>query len=234
MIQRALKTHISIVSIDDTTLRTFATTPSTELFSIVSIKETSLEILLSMPTDVFILDEKNALKMSTLDICKIIRTKNEEVQIIILTDDFDISEKIIALELGADDYLAKPANRLEVLARIKGISKRMRLIGEMIVEQNEFRFNDLYLDSGRNICVIDGVDASLTKYEFQTLLQLVQNKGKTVSRATLLRSIWGLSNDEHTRPVDDVVRRLRKKLSAYESTSQIFSHWGHGYRIEIK
>jgi len=226
------KQQISILSTDNNTLKTFATTLNNKPFYVEIIGAISLESLLTLATDVILIDEKNALNMSALDICKIVRTKNEEVIIIILTDDFDISEKIIALEAGADDYLAKPVNRLEIMARIKVTLKRMQAVSDMALEANEFKFNDLYLDAHRHVCMINGINASLTNHEFRTLLQLVQNNGKTVSRATLLSNIWGLTSDEHTRPVDDVVRRLRKKLNSANSSSQILSHWGHGYRVE--
>lgn len=226
------QTQIAILSTDKTLTKTLSTTLATAIFTVEEIKTPTLETLLIAPTDILIIDEDNLLNMSALDICKIIRLKNEEVIIIIITEKCDPLEKILALELGADDYLTKPVNHLEIMARIKVILRRTNAIIKQIAEDEEYKFNDLYLDAKRHLCIVGDSELKLTNHEFLTLLHLVQNKGKTVPRTTLLTQIWGLSSDEPTRPVDDAIRRLRKKLNTQNSTSQILAHWGHGYRIE--
>ncbi|MCL1990720.1 MAG: response regulator transcription factor [Defluviitaleaceae bacterium] len=227
------KRQISILSTDETTLKLLGAASTTPHFSIEVLSDaTSLDDLLTLHTDVLIIDDQNALNLSAIDLCKIIRLKNEEVILIALADMFEQTLKILALELGADDYLAKPANHLEIMVRIKVTLKRMYVIQKMALEADEFKFNDLYLDAQRHKCVVNGIELKLTNHEFLTLLHLVQHSGKTVSRATLLQRIWGLPGDEQTRPVDNVIRRLRKKLTDKQSSSQIVSHWGHGYRIE--
>ena len=228
-----IKHKISILSSDKTTIKFLGASLLSGNFSCeIFPKTTSLESLLNSTADILILDEQNPLKMSTIDICKIIRTKNEEVIILLLADDFNITTKILALEFGADDYLEKPANRLEIMARIKVTLKRMDYTKRTVLEENEFEFNDLYLDSRRRICTINGNELKLTNHEFLTLLHLVKSNGKPVARASLLNNIWGLPSDDPTRPVDDVVRRLRKKLKEQKSPTHISSVWGHGYRIE--
>ena len=230
-----IKQKISILSTDETTIQLLNADASSNSFSSELLPVTAtLESLLNSTADVLILDEKNPLNMSTIDLCKIIRAKNEEVVVIILTDALDITSKILALELGADDYLEKPANRLEIMARIKTILKRMNFTQKLALETAEFRLNDLYLDADRRICMANGRELKLTNYEFLTLLQLVQSNGKPVARVSLLTDIWGLDSDESTRPVDDIVRRLRKKLKAEKSPTQISAVWGHGYRIEVE
>lgn len=228
-----LEQKIGILSSDEKTLKLLdATFESNHFLSEQLSHAVSLESLLMNTADVLILDEQNPLKMPPTDICKLIRTKNEEVILIILANKFDLITKILALELGADDYLEKPANPLEIMARIKITLKRMHITDRRSSESTEFKFNDLYLDSERRICVANGHELRLTNYEFLTLLQLVQSKGRPVSRVSLLADVWGLASDEKTRPVDDIVRRLRKKLKERQSPTQILAIWGHGYKIE--
>ena len=230
-----IKQKISILSSDEATIRLLGKSPLSNLFSSEILPATiSLEQLLGNTADVLVLDEENPFNLSVIDLCKIIRAINDEVVIILLANDFDVTAKILALELGADDYLEKPANRLEIMARIKVTLRRMNYAEEMALEANEFKFNDLYLDAKRRICIINGNELKLSNYEFLTLLHLVKSKGKPVARELLLNDVWGLPSDEKTRPVDDIVRRLRKKLREQESPIQILAVWGHGYRIEAE
>lgn len=224
---------ISILSSDETTIKLLNSSAPESNFSHEILSNTnSLESLLLDVTDILILDEQNPLNMSPVDICRIIRAKNEEIIIIILADKLDVTAKVLALEFGADDYLEKPANPLEIRARIKTTLKRMRFVEKVTLEETEFKFNDLYLDTERQICVANGHQLRLTNYEFLTLLQLVRSNGKPVARTTMMADIWELSSDDHARPVDDIVRRLRKKLKAKQSPTQITAIWGYGYRVE--
>jgi len=233
MNNKPIKPKISILSTDEATLKLLgADYLSKSFISEVLPNTTLLESLLSSTADILILDDQNPLQISAIDICKIIRTKNEEVVIIILATEFDLTTKVLALEFGADDYLEKPANRLEVMARIKVTLKRINSGEKAALSSTEYRVNDLYLDASRRICVANGHELNLTNYEFLTLFQLVQSNGKPVSRTSLLSDIWGLEREDTARPVDNVIRRLRKKLKAGQSPTQITSVWGHGYRIE--
>ena len=229
-----IKQKISILSSDKNTMRFLRANLLAGFSNEILPITTSLEALFNSTADIIVLDEQNPLKMSAIDICKIIRTKNEEIIILLLTDDFDTTTKILALEFGADDYLEKPVNRLEIIARIKVILRRMEFTKRAILGENEFEFNDLYLDSRRRICTINGNELRLTNHEFLTLLHLVQEGGKPVARASLLSDIWDLPSNDPTRPVDDVVRRLRKKLKEQKSPTHISAVWGYGYRIEVE
>jgi len=234
MNQKATKKQISLLSSDETTSQLLKTHLESNTFSFKTLPDsTALESLLNDRADVLILVEQNPLNLSAIDICKIVRLKNEEVIIIIVAEESDLMRKILALELGADDYLTKPVAWLEINARIKVTLGRMTAVKKMTLEETEFKFNDLYLDSQRRICLVNKNEIKLSNYEFLTLLYLVQSEGKTVSRATLLNEVWGLPSDDLTRPVDDIVRRLRKKLRNQQSSSEITAHWGYGYRIEV-
>ena len=230
----SIRNKISVLSSDKNTIKLLATSllASSDFLGEILPDTSSLESLLNSTADVLILDGKNPLKMSSIDICKIIRTKNDEVVILILADDFNVSTKVLALEFGADDYLKKPANQLEITARIKAILRRINIAEKSSLEEDEFMFNDLYLDARRRICTINGNELLLTNHEFSTLLYLVQSRGRPVSRAILLNNIWELPSDDPTRPVDDIVRRLRKKLKRHKSPTHISTIWGFGYRIE--
>ena len=228
-----IKPQISILSSDESTIKLLGMSLDFTNFSNEVLPEQlTLEDLLMQPSDVIIIDEQNPIEMLITDICKLIRTKNEEVIIIILANKFDILTKILMIEFGADDYLEKPANPLEIMARIKATLRRHNFATKTVLEESEFRLNDLYIDASRHICIANGNQLNLTNYEFLTLLQLVKFKGKTVERGSLLTDIWGLANDDNMRIVDDIIRRLRKKLKSKQSSTQILTMWGHGYRIE--
>jgi len=234
MKNESFKNKINILSSDESTIKLLAydLLAGSGFSGEIMPDTTSLEMLLNSTADVLILDSKNPLQMLPIDICKIIRTKNDEVVILILTDDFNVSTKVLALEFGADDYIKKPANQLEITARIKSILRRMNIVEKALLEDDEFMFNDLYLDARRRVCTINGNELLLSNHEFSTLLYLVQGKGRPVARDLLLNDIWELPSDDPTRPVDDVVRRLRKKLKSHKSHSYISTIWGFGYRIE--
>jgi len=224
---------ISILSSDEATIKLLDPSFESNNFSSKVLPTTiSLESLLVDTADILILDDQNPFNMSAMDLCRIIRIKNEEIIIIILANKLGITAKVLALEFGADDYLEKPANPLEIMARIKVTLKRMYFLEKMASEATEFKFNDLYLDTERRICIANGHELKLTNYEFLTLLYLVRSNGKPVSRTKMLTDIWKFDNDDNARPVDDIVRRLRKKLSTVPSSTQIAAIWGHGYRVE--
>ena len=196
--------------------------------------ETGLEALINTDADILIIDESNPFSLSTEDISKIIRTKNQEVVIIALAESDLSIVKIENLEAGADDYLIKPADIAEIQARIKAIFRRFSADDEQIAFEGEYQFNDLQLDMTRRMCFIKNQEVILSKNEFSTLLRLVQGKGKVVTRESLLKDIWERDSDDSSRPIDGIIRRLRKKLKEQHSKTEIALLWGHGYRLEAQ
>ena len=140
-------------------------------------------------------------------------------------------DKILGLEYGADDYITKPFNILEVKARIKAILRRnskndvSRNTKENVIEKKGLR---LELDSRR--VFIDGKEASLTAKEFDLVLLLISNPNKVYSRDELLKTIWGASYPGDARTVDVHVRRLREKIESQPADPKyIHTKWGVGY-----
>jgi len=167
-------------------------------------------------------------KMNGLEVCKKIREKSM-VPIIILTAKGEDSSKVLGLEYGADDYLTKPFNVLELKARIKAILRRVSVDvpkqHSNVIEMSGFKINTL----GRKID-INGTSVALTAKEFDLLLLLVTNKEKIYSREELLEIIWGYEYFGDVRTVDVHIRRLREKIE--ENSSQpryILTKWGVGY-----
>ena len=168
-------------------------------------------------------------KMNGFEVCQQIR-EFSSVPIIMLTAKGDDMDKILGLEYGADDYITKPFNILEVKARIKAIirrtSKRMEeKESPKIAERGEMR---LELDSRR--VYISGREINLTAKEFEVLELLIQNPGKVYSRENLLRLIWGNDYPGDVRTVDVHIRRLREKIEEVPGDPvYVKTKWGVGY-----
>lgn len=192
---------------------------------------TSLETLLFTDADVLIIDEANPFSLATADLSRIVRTKNMEVVIITLAAAEDRLAKIANLEAGADDHQVKPVDHLAILARVNAVTRR--IANQAQSQDASYKFHDLQLDQERRMCFVNEQEVALTRNEFATLLQLVKGNGKVVTREFLLKSIWERDQDDNSRPVDDVIRRLRKKLAAKHAKTQITTMWGHGYRVEL-
>ena len=169
-------------------------------------------------------------KYTGLEVCQMIR-EFSDVPIIMLTAKGEDMDKILGLEYGADDYITKPFNILEVKARIKAILRRnsknddMRSTKDNVIEKKGLR---LELDSRR--VFIDGKEASLTAKEFDLVLLLISNPNKVYSRDELLKTIWGASYPGDARTVDVHVRRLREKIETQPADPKyIHTKWGVGY-----
>jgi DNA-binding response OmpR family regulator len=163
-----------------------------------------------------------------LNICKNIR-KQSSVPIIILTKKNEDMDKILALEYGADDFLVKPFNILELKARIKAIFRRMNYCkvdtDTHIIEVNDFVINTLTRKIIRN-----NEDINLTGKEFDLFYALITNPGKVFTRERLLELVWGYAYYGDLRTVDVHIRRIREKIeSNTKDTQYILTKWGEGY-----
>ncbi len=165
--------------------------------------------------------------MSGIEFCKKIR-ETSNMPIIMLTARGDDESKILGLEAGADDYMSKPFNILELKARIKAVLRRVKpkkLNNTSIIEYEKFSINFF----GRKV-VFEDREVTLTAKEFDLLLLLVLNEGTVFSREELLEKIWGYEYFGDVRTVDVHIRRLREKVEVDSSHPEfIMTKWGTGY-----
>lgn len=172
-------------------------------------------------------------KIDGLEVCQQIRL-NSQIPIIMLTAKGEDMSKILGLEYGADDYLTKPFNILELKARIKAVLRRYQSMDQPIEERviaiDDFKINTL----GRKVS-LNGEDVNLTAKEFDLLLLLASNPGKIYSREELLEIIWGYEYFGDLRTVDVHIRRLREKIEVNSSNPKyILTKWGVGYYFRNK
>lgn len=167
-----------------------------------------------------------------LELCKMIREKSQ-VPIVMLTAKGEDMTKILGLEYGADDYLTKPFNILELKARMKAILRRTQQkekIGEQVIKVDDFVVNTL----GRKVTVKNR-EVNLTAKEFDLLLLLATNPGKIFTREELLEIIWGYEYFGDLRTVDVHIRRLREKIEENSNQAEyILTKWGVGYYFRGK
>ena len=165
------------------------------------------------------------------DVCKEIRSTKEVMNtpIIMLTAKSEEIDKILGLELGADDYITKPFSVRELLARVKAVLRRFSIVES---EENVLVFGDLTVDFEKREVLIKNNKLELTLKEFELLEILIRNKGKILTRDTLLDKIWGYEYIGETRTVDVHIRYLRKKIESDDKNPKfIETIRGVGYRF---
>jgi two-component system alkaline phosphatase synthesis response regulator PhoP len=167
-------------------------------------------------------------QMDGLEVCKKIRSVPEtaSVPVIMLTAKSEDSDKIVGLELGADDYVTKPFSPKELTARIKALLRRSSRQEE---ERPAYQYGPVQVNVARHIVKADGKEVRLTAKEFGLLVQLLKNKGRVMTRDALLDHVWGYDSDVTTRTVDVHIRRLREKIP-FLSTA-IVTVLSHGYKL---
>lgn len=168
-------------------------------------------------------------KYTGFEVCQMIR-EFSDVPVVMLTAKGDDMDKILGLEYGADDYITKPFNILEVKARIKAI---MRRTGKSVKEKEDKNIilkNDMKIDRQSRRVYVDGKEINLTAKEFDLLELLATNPDKVYSREELLNIVWGYEYPGDARTVDVHVRRLREKVEPNPSEPKyVYTKWGVGY-----
>ena len=164
--------------------------------------------------------------MDGIEICRRIR-KSSDVPIIMLTARDEDVDKIIGLEVGADDYLTKPFNPRELVARVKSILRRA-VPDRRESESKQIKHGDLEIDAGRREARVAGTEVQLAPKEFDLLWELLDHKGLVLTRDQLLERVWGYTFAGDTRTVDVHVRQVRRKLG---DASPIVTVWGVGYKV---
>ena len=173
-------------------------------------------------------------KLDGLEICKRLRRESNHTPILMLTAKSTELDRVIGLELGADDYLSKPFSILELIARVKAILRRVSLRSAQGPETavDRIQVNGLSIDPARHEVMIDGVNIDLTAREFDLLYYFARNPGRVLSRAQLLDQVWGYGHDGYEHTVNSHINRLRKKIEHDpEQASYILTVWGVGYKF---
>ena len=180
------------------------------------------------PYDILLLDVMMP-KMDGFAVCRTIR-QHSNVPIIMITARGEDYERIMGLDIGADDYIVKPFSAPEVMARVRAVLRRL----PPAAQQKELTLDNLILKTNDCLAVIADEAIPLTKKETDILQLLLENQGRVFSREHLLDSLWGAEYDGDTRTIDSHIKRLRAKLDAAEHPGwQIRTVWGIGYTLEV-
>jgi len=164
-----------------------------------------------------------------LELCKKIRTASDIPIIFVSARDGEF-DRILGLELGGDDYLTKPFSPRELMVRIKNIFKRMEK--NMLNVPHVLKIRDLVIDLEKRYIEKNGQEIKFTTKEYELFVFLAQNIGKPFTREELLEYIWGYEYAGEGRLIDDLIKRLRKKLEMHHSTVVLSTIWGYGYRMD--
>ena len=160
--------------------------------------------------------------------------KFSNIPIIMITARCEDFERVMGLDIGADDYIVKPFSGEEVMARIRAILRRLDRSSGMGISRHQLTVGSLYIDMDNALVRINGQSVSLTKKELEILYTLAENSDKLYSRETLLGLLWGYDYYGDSRTVDSHVKRLRAKLDAFEHPDwQVKTIWGLGYKFEV-
>lgn len=170
-------------------------------------------------------------KMNGYDVCK--QLNNEEIGIIMLTAKNDIVDKILGLELGADDYITKPFDIREIIARVKSLARRFKKTSIESNNNKQIIIEDFILNSEERTVIIDGSQVEFTAKEFELIYLLLSNPNIAFSRDKLLDLVWNMEYFGGTRTVDTHIQRIRKKLGDKYQNLIITMH-GVGYKGVIE
>lgn len=178
--------------------------------------------------DIIILDI-NLPGINGYDLCRIIRASNERIPVIMLTALNSTDDKVVGFDAGADDYIVKPFDFVELLVRIRALLKR---IYQAPQPQSILKVEDVVMNMDSKEVTRSGKPISLTAKEFQLLEYLVRNKNRVVSRADIALNVWDIDFDTKTNVIDVYVNFLRKKLDKEFDTKLIHTQVGMGYILK--
>lgn len=166
--------------------------------------------------------------MTGLEVCRALKADSETsaIPVLMLTARSEVKDRVKGLEIGADDYVTKPFSPKEVVLRVQGLLRRIRKAAE---EVSILEVDGISIDKSTLRASIDDQRLDLTTIEFKLLLTLINNRGKILSRETLLSDVWGYATGADTRTVDTHMRRLREKLG--DHAAKVETIRGHGYRL---
>jgi len=187
-----------------------------------------LQLALEESPDLVVLDVMMP-RMSGLEVCKQLRAQRASIPIIMLTARGQEVDKVVGLELGADDYVTKPFSIRELLARVKAVLRRTAVLPK---DQDQHSFGDVEVDLRRCRVLRSGKALDVSSKEFELLKYFICHAGETLSRHQLLEDVWGYEHYPTTRTVDTHLVRLRQKLEPNPEQPQYFlTVHGTGYRF---
>lgn len=191
------------------------------------------EVLLNrfnkIPADLLILD----ISMPVLDglsLCNKIRQESN-VPIIFVSARGTEFDRVIGINMGADDYMVKPFSPMELVARVNSVFRRMNMTSTQSPTQNTLSFGNVTLNLSTHYCTVDEKPLKLTPTEFNFLSYLFKNSKIATPKEDLLKKVWHIEDSKDFKIIDDTLKRLRKKLK--ETNVSIVSIWGYGFRLEL-
>lgn len=204
----------------------------------------ALELVQTERPDLLLLDVMLP-GLDGFEVCRRLRQEQQHMPVLMLTARADEIDKVVGLEVGADDYLTKPFSMRELLARVKALLRRVRLLREELAGHEarlattasapaeQLRFDDLLIDLSRHEVTYRGALLHLKPKEFELLCYLAQHRGRVLTRERILEEVWGWDFSGGTRTVDVHIRWLREKIELDPANPQrIVTVRGTGYRFE--
>lgn len=197
-----------------------------------------LQLALRKPWDAIVLDIRLP-GLNGLDVCREVRAQTSHVPILMLTARSGELDRVLGLELGADDYLTKPFSVLELQARVKALLRRAAVSAARTAEAEvrqpvPVQHGRLKVDRMQRRVWLAGTEVALTPREFDLLWHFAQHPGRVFTRTELLSEVWGEGHDGYDHTVNSHINRLRSKLGdEREQAAFIHTVWGVGYRFEV-
>ena len=190
--------------------------------------ETAIMMTTSHNPDIMLLD----LGLPDIDGIEVIRSVRtwSNLPIIVLSARSEDSDKIEALDNGADDYLTKPFSPIELVARVQALFRRISM--DKVEKVEKVTFGNIKIDVTKKQAYVDDEEIALTPLEFDFLKYLIQKNNQAISREELLKEVWKIAYDIDTRATDDTVKRLRRKIA--DSNVEIKTVWGYGFKMALK
>jgi DNA-binding response OmpR family regulator len=185
------------------------------------------------PYDLIILDIKLP-GIDGLEVCRRLRARGRYTPILMLTSKSSELDRVLGLEMGADDYLTKPFSVMELTARVKALFRRVEMLGkkEEDADNRVFQVHDLTIDIDRHAVVVRGSSVELTAREFDLLVHFARHPGRVYSRDQLLDQVWGYQHSGYDHTVNSHINRLRSKIERDpQNPEYIHTVWGVGYKF---
>ena len=221
-------TTILVIDDDESLRDTIAVLLEREGFRTITHADgkSGLDAALSAKPDLVLVDLRLPV-LGGVEVCKQIRAARMDTPIIVLSAVGDEIDKVLLLEIGADDYIVKPFGTRELIARIRAVLRRATAPPNQV-----FSFSDIRLDFDRRVVTKNDVEVKFTPAEYNLLTFFVQNPDRPLSRELILNSVWGYESFPNTRTVDAHVVRLRQKLEPQPDSPRYFlTMHGVGYRF---